>query len=57
VTQISAGPTGFHFGITPSSIRITVCTMNRTTWPADLILDLRKSNWIEWSRTLKLHTL
>jgi hypothetical protein len=28
-----------------------------TTWPEDLILDLRKSNWIEWSWKLSLIVL
>jgi hypothetical protein len=45
---------GFHFGITPSGIRLTICTLTGTAWPEDLILDLSKSNWIEWSRKLSL---
>lgn len=48
---------GSHFGITPSGIRLTECTLNKASWPADLVLDLGKSNWIEWSRKLSLLAL
>jgi hypothetical protein len=44
-------------GITPSGIRLTECTLNKASWPADLVLDLGKSNWIEWSRKLSLLAL
>jgi hypothetical protein len=45
---------GSHFSITLSGIRLTVCTLTGTAWPEDLILDLGKSNWSEWSRKLSL---
>jgi hypothetical protein len=48
---------GSHFGITPRGIRLTECTLNTASWPADLVLDLGKSNWIEWSRKLSLLAL
>jgi hypothetical protein len=31
--------------------------IDRTSWPADLVLDLGKSNWMEWSRKLSLLAL
>jgi hypothetical protein len=51
--------TGSHFGITPTGIRLTECTstLNESSWPADLILDLGKSNWMEWSCKLTLLAL
>ena len=48
---------GSHFGITSNGIRLTVCSLSGYTWPAELILDLGKSNWIEWSDELHLLTL
>ena len=50
-------PTGSHFGVTPSSIRLTVCTLTGTSWPENLILNIGKSNWIEWSRKVTLLAL
>jgi hypothetical protein len=46
-----------HLGITPSGIILTERTLDRTSWPADLVLDLGKSNWMEWSRKLSLLAL
>ena len=48
---------GSHFGITSNGIRLTVCSLSGYTWPTELILDLGKSNWIEWSDELHLLTL
>src|SRR6266566_6839203 len=48
---------GSHFGITPSGIRLTEYTLNETSWPADLVVDLGKSNWMEWCRKLSLLAL
>ena len=36
------------------SIPITKESMKDVNWPEDLILDLGKANWLEWSRTLRL---
>jgi hypothetical protein len=46
---------GSHLGITP--IRLTECTLDKISWPADLVLDLWKSKWVEWSRKLSLLAL
>jgi len=46
-----------HFGITPGGIRLTVCSPSSYIWPVDLILDLGKSNWVEWSDELHLLAL
>ena len=51
--QTSSSP----FGVTTNGIRLTVCTLTGTSWPDDLILDLGKSNWLEWSRKLTLLAL
>jgi gag-polypeptide of LTR copia-type len=56
-TTPAPASTGSHFGVTPSGIRLTVCTLTGTSWPEDLILDIGKSNWIEWSRKLTLLAL
>lgn len=48
---------GSHFGITSSGIGLTECTINETSWPSDLVLDLREYNWIEWSRNVTLLAL
>ena len=48
---------GSHFRITPNGIRLTVCTLTGISWPEDLILDLGKGNWIEWSCKLALIAL
>jgi hypothetical protein len=45
---------GSHFGITPCGIRLIECTLDKTSWPADLVLDLWKYNWVEWSDRLSL---
>ena len=45
------------FGVTTKGIRLTICTLTGTSWPDDLVLDLGKSNWLEWSRKLTLLTL
>ena len=45
---------GSHFGITSNGIQLTVCSLSGYTWPAELILNLGKSNWIEWSDELHL---
>ncbi len=49
--------TSSHFGITPSGIHLTLITLHSMDWPKDLILDLGKFNWIEWSRHLSLIAL
>ena len=49
--------TGSHFGITPSGIRLTLVTLNNADWPKDLILDLGKANWVQWSLQLSLVAL
>src|SRR5713226_360641 len=36
------------------SMKITERTLNDTSWPADLVLDLVTGNWNEWSRKLTL---
>src|SRR5258708_5338674 len=36
------------------SLKITECTLNDASWPADLMLDLASGNWNEWSRKLTL---
>lgn len=50
-SSVNLGP--LH-GALPNGIRITECTMESDSWPTDLILDLGKANWIEWSRKLDL---
>jgi hypothetical protein len=55
--HISPSFMGSHFGVTPNGIRLTVCTLAGTTWPSDLILDLGKANWLEWSNNLSLLAL
>jgi hypothetical protein len=43
----------------PSGVKLHLVIFNSTEWPwpADLILDLDKSNWLEWSRRLSLLAL
>ncbi|KAF8497574.1 hypothetical protein F5888DRAFT_1634505 [Russula emetica] len=50
-SSVTLGP--LH-GAFPNGIRITERTMKDASWPTDLILDLGKANWFEWSRTLNL---
>lgn len=50
-STVNLGP--LH-GALPNGIRITECTMKSASWPTDLILDLGKANWVEWSRKLDL---
>ena len=38
----------------PNGIWITKHSMKDMNWPAKLILDLGKANWLEWSHTLNL---
>lgn len=45
---------GGHFAVHPSGVRLTQLSLNDNVWPSDLILDLGKSNWMEWSRKLEL---
>jgi hypothetical protein len=40
--------------LAPENIILTERYLSDPSWPADLILDLEKSNWPEWSRRLKL---
>jgi hypothetical protein len=51
-SSITLGPL---FGSLPNGIRISKLTIEGASWPAELILDLGKANWLEWSR--KLHLL
>ncbi|KAI0282308.1 hypothetical protein BGY98DRAFT_955297 [Russula aff. rugulosa BPL654] len=44
-------------GSLPNGIKVTKRTIEGATWPADLILDLGKSNWLEWSCQLGLLVL
>ena len=44
-------------GSLPNDIKVTKRTIEGATWPADLILDLGKSNWLEWSCQLGLLVL
>ena len=48
----STTTSGSHSGTTSAGIRLTERTINETSWPPDLVLDLGKSNWMEWSRKL-----
>ena len=41
-------------GTLGNGIRITERSMKDINWPTNLILDLGKANWLEWSRTLSL---
>ena len=45
------------FNVTSQGIHLTAFNLNDSTWPSDLILDLSKSNWVEWSRKLTLLAL
>ena len=45
------------FNVTTNGIHLTALTLNDSTWPSDLVLDLGKSNWVEWSRKLTLLAL
>ena len=42
------------FGVTTDGIKLTICNLSGVVWPSDLILDLGKSNWIEWSDNLNI---
>ena len=41
----------------PSGVKLHLVTLHSTDWPSDLVLDLGKANWIEWSRQLSLLAL
>ena len=40
--------------VAPGNIVLTERFLSDPSWPADLILDLGKDNWPEWSRRLEL---
>jgi hypothetical protein len=50
----NANSNSFSHGASPNGIRITERTMKDASWPTDLILDLGKANWPEWSCKLNL---
>jgi len=50
-SSISGGP---PTGQLPSGLRLIERTMKDAAWPADLILDMTKSNWTEWEHMLSL---
>jgi hypothetical protein len=58
LSPLSATPSSVNLGplhgALPNGIRITERTMESASWPTDLILDLGKANWVEWSRKLDL---
>jgi hypothetical protein len=56
-SPISTQPSAPLEGSLPNGIRITKKTIEGATWPADLILVLGKSNWLEWSCQLGLLVL
>ena len=41
----------------PDGIKLQVVSLAQVDWPSDLILDVNKSNWIEWSHRLDLLAL
>ena len=45
---------GTHFAVAPGGARLSVCTLTGISWPEDLILDLGKANWIQWSDKFNL---
>ena len=51
-TATSSG--GTHFAVAPGGARLSVCTLTGVSWPEDLILDLGKANWIQWSDKFNL---
>jgi hypothetical protein len=50
-SSVTLGPLQGAF---PNGIRITERIMSDPSWPSDLILDLGKGNWFEWSHMLNL---
>ncbi len=46
--------TGQQSGTLPDGITISERALDVSSWPADLILDLGKSNWMEWSQKLTI---
>ena len=43
-----------HSAVGPGNVIISECQISDSSWPLDLILDLSKTNWLEWSRRLTL---
>ncbi|KAF8463370.1 hypothetical protein DFH94DRAFT_699574 [Russula ochroleuca] len=43
-----------HSASGPGSITILERQIHDSSWPSDLVLDLTKTNWLEWSRCLTL---
>jgi hypothetical protein len=44
-------------GLGPGDMELTEYFLLDTSWPADLTLDLEKSNWQEWKRHMDIHSL
>ncbi|KAN0121037.1 hypothetical protein V8E52_003625 [Russula decolorans] len=47
--SVATTSSGTHFAVAPGSARLSVCTLTGVSWPETLILNLGKSNWVEWS--------
>jgi hypothetical protein len=46
--------TSSHSASGPGNVVFSERTIAASSWPAELILDLSKTNWLEWSRRLSL---
>jgi hypothetical protein len=46
--------TSAHSATGPRSVVFSKCTITNSSWPSELILDLSKTKWLEWSRHLTL---